>query len=176
MGSPAARGGIVLGLDPGSRRTGFGIVRTGPDGPERLASGVITLDSTRPFAERLPDLRDRIRELIRAHKPREAVLETCFVARGIRAALVLGHVRGVLLLLCLDAGLDVYEYAPAEIKRSVTGRGTASKEQVQEMLRRLLLHPPERPSQDESDALAIAYCHLIRPPVARADPLQACHD
>jgi crossover junction endodeoxyribonuclease RuvC len=82
----------------------------------------------------------------------------------------------VLLLLCLDAGLEIYEYAPAEIKRSVTGRGTASKEQVQEMLRRLLLRSPEHPSQDESDALAIAYCHLSRPPVARAQPLQACRD
>ena len=168
MGPPRGSGVVVLGLDPGSRRTGYGLVRTGSDGPDRLASGVIRLDGSRPFAERLPHLRDRTIELIRTHRPQEAVLETCFVARGARAALVLGHVRGVLLLICLDAGLDVFEYTPAEIKRAVTGRGVAPKEQVQEMLRRLLLHPPVHPTQDESDALAIAYCHLSRPPVARA--------
>ena len=173
MGSSGARGRIVLGLDPGSRRTGFGIVCVGSDGPERLGSGMISLDTSRPFAERLPDLRDRTIEVIETYRPQEAVLETCFVARSARAALVLGHVRGVLLLLCLDAGLEVFEYAPAAIKRAVTGRGAAPKEQVQEMLRRLLLHPPEHPSQDESDALAIAYCHLSRPPVARARPLQS---
>jgi len=161
---------IVLGLDPGSRRTGYGILRgaSGPDGIVRLASGTIRLDSDRPFAERLPQLRDSVVELIRAYRPAEAVLETCFVARGVRAALVLGHVRGVLLLLCLEAGLSVYEYAPAEIKRAVTGSGAASKVQVQRMLSRLMVRPAVDAGEDESDAIAAAYCHLSRPNIVRA--------
>lgn len=169
-----ANGRTVLGLDPGSRRTGFGLLRLGAGSPgiERVASGVLHLDEGRPFAERLPELREGIVRLIRDHRPDEAALETCFVARGVRAALVLGHVRGVLLLLCLEAGLDVYEYSPAEIKRSVTGNGGASKTQVARMLLRLMLPPPRRAVEDESDALAAAYCHLTRPAIARSRPLR----
>ena len=85
--------------------------------------------------------------------------------------MVLGHVRGVLLLLCLEAGLNVYEYSPAEIKRSVSGNGAASKAQVASMLRRLMPNPPARPTEDETDALAVAYCHLVRPELARSRPL-----
>jgi crossover junction endodeoxyribonuclease RuvC len=158
------RARIVLGLDPGSRRTGFGILRSpsGPDGILRVASGAIHLDTDRPFAERLPQLRAEIVELIRSYQPDEAALETCFVARSARAALVLGHVRGVLLLLCLEAGLGVYEYAPAEIKRAVTGNGSATKAQVERMLARLVLGHPAKPTEDEADALAAAYCHVSR--------------
>jgi crossover junction endodeoxyribonuclease RuvC len=165
---------IVLGLDPGSRRTGFGLLRAAPGsaGIERLAGGVLRLDDQRPFAERLPELRDGIVHLISSYRPAEAVLETCFVARGIRAALVLGHVRGVLLLLCLEAGLDVYEYSPSEIKRSVTGNGGASKTQVARMLQRLMLRSSDSMSEDEADALAAAYCHLTRPAAARMHPLR----
>lgn len=154
----------MLGLDPGSRKTGFGILRSpsGPDGIVRVASGAVHLDTDRPFAERLPQLRAEIVELIRTHKPDEAALETCYVARSARAALVLGHVRGVLLLLCLEAGLTVYEYAPSEIKRCVTGNGSATKTQVERMLARLVLGHPAKPTEDESDALAVAYCHLSR--------------
>jgi crossover junction endodeoxyribonuclease RuvC len=168
------KGRTILGLDPGSRKTGFGLLRieTGSAGIERLASGALRLDEDRPFAERLPELRDGIIRLIREHRPDEAALETCFVARSVRAALVLGHVRGVLLLLCLEAGLDVYEYSPAEIKRSVTGNGGASKAQVARMLPRLMLRPPGDPSEDEADALAAAYCHITRPAIARARPLR----
>ncbi len=168
-----ASGRIVLGLDPGSRRTGFGLLRAGPEsaGIVRIASGVMRLDEDRPFAERLPQLRENFVRVIRENRPHEAALETCFLARGVRAALVLGHVRGVLLLLCLDAGLDVYEYSPAEIKRSVTGNGAASKPQVATMLRRLMVNPPPDPAEDEADALAAAYCHLSRPLLARARPL-----
>jgi crossover junction endodeoxyribonuclease RuvC len=159
-----SRARIVLGLDPGSRKTGFGVLR-GPDGPDgilRVASGAIHLDTDRPFAERLPELRAEIIELIRAHQPDEAALETCFLARSVRSALVLGHVRGVLLLLCLQAGLTVYEYSPSEIKRCVTGNGSATKTQVERMLARLVLGHPAKPTEDESDALAVAYCHLSR--------------
>jgi len=156
---------IVLGLDPGSRRTGYGVLRSapGPDGFVRLGSGTIRLDETRPFAERLPDLRDEILEVLRTYRPDEAILETCFLSRGVRAALTLGHIRGVLLLLCLEAGLSVYEYSPSEVKRAVTGNGSAAKPQVGNMLRRLIHPPPAADAgEDEIDALAIAYCHLSR--------------
>lgn len=169
-----AQARVVLGLDPGSRRTGFGLLRLEPGSSEieRLASGALHLDEQRPFAERLPELRDGVNRLISAYRPTEAVLETCFVARGVRAALVLGHVRGVLLLVCLEAGLDVYEYSPAEIKRSVTSSGNGSKTQVARMLPRLMLRPAESMTEDEADALAAAYCHISRPAVARARPLR----
>jgi len=169
-----AGGRLVLGLDPGSRRTGYGLLGLGGGSGNivRTASGILRLDEGRAFAERLPELRDQLARILREHRPQEAALETCYVARGIRAALVLGHVRGVLLLLCLEAGLDVYEYSPSEITRSVTGSGSAPKAQVARMLHRLMLNPPKRPSEDEADALAAAYCHLCRPAVARARPLQ----
>ncbi|MBM3286517.1 MAG: crossover junction endodeoxyribonuclease RuvC [Candidatus Eisenbacteria bacterium] len=166
------RARIVLGLDPGSRRTGFGLLASGPDGIERIASGEVRLDTERAFAERLPELREKLLRLLREHRPHEAAMETCFVARSVRAALVLGHVRGVLLLLCLESGLDVFEYAPAEIKRAVTGNGSASKTQVARMLPRLMIGPPASPTEDEADALAAAYCHLVRPAIARAKPLR----
>lgn len=169
-----ARRRIVLGLDPGSRRTGYGVLRHGPEGIARVAGGAIRLDESRPFAERLPRLREETLSLIRLHRPDEAALETCFVARSPRSALVLGHVRGVLLLLCLEAGLDVYEYAPAEVKRAACGNGSASKEQVQEMLRLLIPGIGREIGTDESDALAIAYCHLGRAGVSRPAPLRGC--
>lgn len=158
---------IVLGLDPGSRRTGYAVLapRLGESGVVRIASGTFRLDPDRPYAERLPDLHRGLVEVIRAHRPIEAALETCFLSRGVRAALVLGHVRGVLLMVCLEAGLTVHEYSPAEVKRALTGHGSASKPQVQGMLARLLPDLPLRPGEDEADALAIAYCHLTRPPV-----------
>jgi crossover junction endodeoxyribonuclease RuvC len=137
----------------------------------RISSGVIRLDEARPFPERLPALRDCLQEVILHSRPTEAVLETCYVAQGVHAALVLGHVRGVLLLLCLEAGLAVYEYAPAEIKRAVTGEGAASKAQVATMLQRLVLDPPRRAGEDESDALAAAFCHMNRPALTRPKPM-----
>jgi crossover junction endodeoxyribonuclease RuvC len=166
-------GRMVLGLDPGSRRTGYAILRPTTAGYVREASGVWRLDGDRPFPERLPDLRNRVLELIASYRPTEAALETCYVARGVRAALVLGHIRGVLLLLCLQEGLSVYEYSPAEIKRAVTGAGAASKTQVATMLRHLLPDPPPKASEDESDALAVAFCHLNRPAISRPRALLA---
>jgi crossover junction endodeoxyribonuclease RuvC len=160
-------GRLVLGLDPGSRRTGYAILRSTQAGYFRETSGVWRLDADRPFPERLPDLRDRVLDLIGSYRPTEAALETCYVARSVRAALVLGHVRGVLLLLCLQEGLSVYEYSPGEIKRAVTGGGAAPKAQVGSMLRHLLLAPPARPPEDESDALAVAFCHMNRPALTR---------
>lgn len=166
-------GRLVLGLDPGSRRTGYALLRSTSAGYVREASGVWCLDADRPFPERLPSLGDRVLDLIRSRRPTEAALETCYVARSARAALVLGHVRGVLMLLCLQEGLSVYEYSPAEIKRAVTGGGGAPKAQVGSMLGRLLLAPPARPTEDESDALAVAFCHLNRPALTRPRALLA---
>jgi crossover junction endodeoxyribonuclease RuvC len=155
-------GRTVLGLDPGSRRTGFGILRSEPEGLRRITSGTIKLDESRPFAERLPHLHRQVRGIIETHHPDIAVLETCFVSRSARAALVLGHTRGVLLLVCLEAEMEVFEYTPAEVKRAITGSGAASKPQIKTMLPRLLIDPPKKPSDDEADALSIAYCHINR--------------
>jgi crossover junction endodeoxyribonuclease RuvC len=168
-----SRSRIILGLDPGSRRTGYGILCDGDAGvgARRLCSGTIRLDETRPFAERLPELRQGILPLLRRYQPTCASLETCFVNKSARSALVLGHVRGVLLLLCLEEGLEVFEYSPAEIKRCVTGSGAASKAQVGAMLRRIVAGTPETRSEDEIDAMAAAFCHWSRPAWSRARPL-----
>lgn len=164
---------IILGLDPGSRRTGYAILcdEDGGSGARRVCSGTIRLDETRPFAERLPDLRASLVGLLQQYRPTAASLETCFVNKSARSALVLGHVRGVLLLLCIESGLEVYEYAPAEIKRSVTGSGAASKAQVGAMLRRLIPGTPPGGAEDEIDAIAAAFCHWSRPAWTRSRPL-----
>lgn len=155
---------LVFGLDPGSRHTGYGILRAaaGPDGITRIESGTVRLDGSRPFAERLPELQAAILDIIHRIRPDEAVLETCFLSRGVHAALVLGHVRGALLLICLGAGVPVFEYSPSEVKRAVTGTGAASKPQVQRMLRHLVGSLPAEIGDDEADAMAVAYCHFSR--------------
>jgi crossover junction endodeoxyribonuclease RuvC len=139
----------VLGLDPGTERTGWGCVRTAGRGPERVASGVLRL-GTGPHAERL----------VRLH----GELERVFHSRNARSALLLGQARGVCLLVAGAHGVPVAEYAPASVKRSITGHGAAEKSRVGSMVAQLLGFEPHD-SWDETDALALALCHLeaVRP-------------
>lgn len=148
---------IVLGVDPGTATTGYGVVKGDRLGLIALIEcGVIRTRSRDPLAARLREIYDGISELIARHRPDTLCVEDVFYAKNVRTTVVLGHARGVILLAGEQAGLTVYELPPAEIKKAVVGSGSASKEQVQFMLARLLrLKAVPQPS-DAADGVAAA--------------------
>ncbi len=148
----------VLGIDPGSRKLGYGVIEMAFSRGRRLASGTLTLAPGAPLSARLLEAHRFVGELIRLHSPDLVTIEECFVARGVRAALVLGEVRGVLLLAVEQAAVACREVAPRSVKLAVVGQGSAAKEQVQFMMPRLLADCPVVLGPDEADALAIAWC------------------
>jgi crossover junction endodeoxyribonuclease RuvC len=151
---------IVLGVDPGSLATGYGVISTGPV-VSMVAGGVIRTRAKAPLAERLLTIHTALSEVIAAHDPAVMAVEALFNAKNPRSALVLGHARGAILLAGAQAGLPVDEYAPREVKMALTGNGAAAKEQVRFMVMRLL-RLREAPPLDESDALAVALAHAGR--------------
>jgi crossover junction endodeoxyribonuclease RuvC len=151
----------VLGLDPGSQRLGFGLLERRGSRWHRLDSGTIVLGSRRPLPERLETAYRAVSSLLSAQPPDLVVVEECFVALSPRAALVLGQVRGVLLLAIQQAGIAITEYAPRAVKLAAVGNGGAAKEQVQYMVPRLLEECPSQLGEDEGDALAVAWCGAI---------------
>jgi len=148
----------LLGIDPGSRVTGYGILDM--DGPRSryVASGCIQTDSARPLPERLKTIFEGVAGVIREYQPAEAAAEQVFMHRNPDSALKLGQARGAALCAVVMAGLPVSEYAPRAIKQAVVGGGAADKSQVQRMVA-LLLNLPEPPPADAADALAVAICH-----------------
>ncbi|MFH1842844.1 MAG: crossover junction endodeoxyribonuclease RuvC [bacterium] len=152
---------IVLGIDPGSHATGYGIVATGSS-LRLLTSGVIRTRSRDPLPERLRTIHESIQGVLDGQAVDEMAVESLFNARNARSALILGHARGVILLAGALRFLPVAEYAPREIKSALTGNGGASKEQVRFMVCRYLGIRGEPPALDESDALAVALCHATR--------------
>jgi crossover junction endodeoxyribonuclease RuvC len=153
---------LVLGVDPGTAITGYGLVRQALDGDqlEAVAYGVIITPSDWAMPERLQRIYRDLTLLIREHHPTEAAVEQLFFSRNVKTALAVGQARGVVLLALADGGLPVREYTPLEVKQSVVGYGRAEKAQVQELVRLLLgLDAVPRPD-DAADALAIAICHL----------------
>jgi crossover junction endodeoxyribonuclease RuvC len=133
-------------------------VTLGPDGPVRVASGIVHL-GTGPMATRLARLHDELRRLFAVYRPSECAIEGVFHARNVRSALLLGHARGVCMLAAAAQGVPVAEYAPAAVKRAVTGHGAAEKERVSAMVASILHFAPDA-TFDETDALAVALCHL----------------
>jgi len=150
----------VLGIDPGSRVTGFGVLEGPQDRIHTVATGTIRLNEEEPLATRLSTLHARLMAIISDHAPTEVAIERVFVSRNADSALKLGHARGVCLLAVSQAGLPLFEYAPAMVKKAVTGRGRADKHQMTALMT-LMLGLPHEPSQDAADALAIALCHLL---------------
>jgi crossover junction endodeoxyribonuclease RuvC len=148
----------ILGLDPGLRRTGWGIIESDGVRLSYVASGLITSDSEDDLAYRLAELYQGILSVIAAHKPAEAAVEETFVNENPRSTLKLGQARGMALLAPAMKGLLVAEYTPNLIKKSVVGAGHAEKHQVQAMIN-FLLPRAKFDSADEADALAIAICH-----------------
>jgi crossover junction endodeoxyribonuclease RuvC len=152
---------IVLGIDPGTAVTGYGVVRRDEGAPVLLECGIIRTRVRDPLPDRLCAIHDGIAELIERHRPDAMAIEDVFYARNVRTTIVLGHARGVVLLCGAKAGLQISEYTPAEIKKAVCGRGAATKEQVQFMVGSLLrLKAPPRPA-DAADGVAAALAHAL---------------
>lgn len=147
----------VLGLDPGLRRTGWGVIEVTDNRLRAVADGVVRSTDALSLAERLVQLHAGIAEIIRLHAPDEAAVEETFVNKNPASTLKLGQARGVVLLAPAQAGLPVAEYSPALVKQSLVGTGRAAKEQVGLMVRTLL--PGVTAVEDAADALAVAICH-----------------
>lgn len=151
---------IVLGVDPGSHATGYGVIDTGPV-VRMLGGGVIRAARNAPLSERLLAINTGLTGIIAEFNPMAMAVEDLFNAKNARSSLILGHARGVIMLAGAAAGLAVAEYAPREVKMALTGNGAAAKEQVRFMVMRLLALR-ESPPLDMSDALAVALTHAGR--------------
>jgi len=147
----------ILGIDPGSRATGYGVIDRRGQALSFVACGVIRTSESKAFPDRLEELYAGLGEVIAAHQPRLAAIEDIFTAINPRSALKLGHARGVLILAARQHGLPLAEYSPRLVKQAVAGYGQAPKEQVQQMVR-VLLRLAGPPSHDAADALAVAIC------------------
>lgn len=159
---------IVLGIDPGTAATGYGVVSGEPFGSLSLIEcGVIRTTARDSLPVRLRELYDDVKALIVRHRPDALSIEDVFYAKNVRTTVVLGHARGVVLLAAEQAGLEIHEYAPAEIKKAVVGTGAATKEQVQFMVTRLLrLKSAPQPS-DAADGAAAALAHIMSARIPR---------
>ncbi len=151
----------ILGIDPGSRALGYGIVEFGEGKPTRLRA--VTHGTLRPpagesLAIRLAALQAGLIDVLKEYEPEAASVESAFVAVNPKAALILGHARGVVLASLASAGLSISEYTPSQVKSAVVGSGRADKKQVQAMVQ-VLLELDRCPAQDAADALAAAICH-----------------
>jgi crossover junction endodeoxyribonuclease RuvC len=152
---------LVLGIDPGIATIGYAIVRDLPDGGcQAIDYGVILTPKSDSPAERLLQLYDQLNKIIAVHHPDSAAVEKLFFARNTTTAIGVGQARGVILLTMAQAGLEIGEYTPNEVKQAVTGYGSADKRQVQEMVRVLLSLESIPKPDDAADALAIAITHL----------------
>jgi crossover junction endodeoxyribonuclease RuvC len=152
---------IVLGVDPSTVATGFGLLEGDSRSARRISSGVIRPSRRAPLSDRLKEIHLQLRSLLEQTPPDILVIESTFLHRNVKTALALGQARGVILLAASLTGTPVTEYSASEIKRSAVGYGAASKEQVGLMMTRIL-GLPNAPAEDEADALAAAWCHLSR--------------
>jgi len=150
----------VFGIDPGSERTGYGCVETDGRRHHLVTCGAIAASAGDSFPHRLARIHRELSACLAKCRPECVVVENLFYASNARSALKLGHARGVALLAAVEAGCEVFEYTPAEVKRAVVGYGRADKRQVQQMIK-LLLGLDKAPSpHDAADALAVAICHV----------------
>ncbi|MHC4788904.1 MAG: crossover junction endodeoxyribonuclease RuvC [Planctomycetota bacterium] len=155
----------ILGIDPGTQVCGYGVIEVDGAEARALDYGVVR-GRARPLSERLKVIHEGLLEVIGRFEPDVAAIEGAFFGKNVRSALKIGEGRGVALLAAAASGLEVVEYAPAEVKKAVVGTGRAHKSQVQQMVR-AILRLPELPSPDDAaDALALAICHFHRLPPA----------
>lgn len=151
---------VVLGIDPGSQCTGYGLVREVSGQAELVEAGCIRTKAGQDMALRLAAIHAGLAALIAAHGPAEAAMESVFTAKNVKSAITLGQARGAALAACGAAGLEVAGYAPMEVKKSLVGAGRAEKSQVAFMVARVLGMKGATWPTDASDALAVAVCHL----------------
>ncbi len=153
-------GKIVVGIDPGLARVGYGVIRRGDRYPTPLEFGCIETGSDRSTSQRLREIYDQISLILDEHEPAWVAVEQLFFTRNVTSAMHVSEVRGVLLLAAEQREIPIAEYTPNQIKQAVTGSGRADKQQVQEMMRRLLRLPEIPKPDDAADGLAIALCHM----------------
>ena len=149
----------ILGIDPGSRRTGWGVVQLEGTRLRQLGAGTIVVPEKLPLAKRLDLIHQGLAQVIREQQPEAVAVEQIFFAKYANAALKLGHARGVALLVAAQSQLEIHEYPPAVVKRTVVGRGAADKVQVGRLIT-ALLGLKTAPEEDAADALAVAITHI----------------
>jgi len=152
----------IIGVDPGTIITGFGIIKYENNSVAYIHSGVIKTPKTKDIPPRLETIYDELDRLIKLYKPDEFSIETAFYAKNIQSVMKIGYARGVSLLAAVHNKLEISEYSPREIKKAIVGNGGASKEQVQFMIKKLMNINQTMLKFDESDALAIAVCRAFR--------------
>lgn len=150
---------IILGIDPGSRKTGYGLISVESGRTIYVASGVIKIQSVLSLPERLKVIFDSVSEIIDTHQPQEFAIENVFMSKNASSALKLGQARGAAIVAAVNHDLPVSEYDARKIKQSVVGTGAADKLQVQHMVK-TLLKLAQSPQEDAADALAVALCHI----------------
>lgn len=150
---------LILGIDPGSRVTGFGIIRIRGNQQDYVTSGCIRTADKTTLPEKLKEIFAGVTEIIEEFQPDEFSIEKVFMARSAESALKLGQARGAAIVAGVNAGMPVFEYEARKIKQAVVGKGAADKSQVQHMVK-TLLDLKAMPQQDAADALAIALCHI----------------
>ncbi len=152
---------LVVGIDPGTATTGYGFVQETPEGElEVVDFGVILTRAGQPTEYRLQTVYQELKRLLFLHHPESGAVEKLFFQRNVTSAIAVGQARGVALLALADAGLQVSEYTPLEVKQAIAGYGGADKNQVQQMVRALLRLPDIPRPDDAADALAVAICHI----------------
>ena len=150
----------VLGIDPSSQSTGFGIIEYSEDRYTALSYGTIKPSRRLQFHHKINEIKLQLEKLLDKYLPEEVAIESPFYAQNIKTAITLGQVRGAILVAVASRHCFLYEYSPLEIKKAVTGYGQADKEQVLTMVKTLLKIHDSRLEEDASDALAAAFCHL----------------
>jgi crossover junction endodeoxyribonuclease RuvC len=158
----------VFGIDPGCDRTGYGCIETDGSRHRVVVCGAITSPALAAFPDKLHQIHARLTLILAECQPQVVAIENVFYSVNARSALKLGHARGVAMLAAVEAGMPVFEYTPAEIKRAVVGYGRADKPQVQHMVKLLLGLDAVPSPHDAADALAVAICHVHAQPPARA--------
>ncbi len=153
---------IILGVDPGTNFTGFGIINYIRNNFNRVTHGIIKLPPSKSLPLKLEIIYNELDALIKLYKPDEFAIETAFYGKNVQSAMKIGYARGVSILAAVHNNVPTSEYSPREVKKSVVGNGAASKEQVGFMIRTLLEIKTVKMKFDESDALAIALCHAFR--------------
>lgn len=149
----------VLGIDPGSINCGYGLISNKGKEPFYITSGRLSASPAEPLHKRLKQIFESLIEIISKYQPDDIVVEKIFFAKGIKAALSLGHARGIVLLAAASENIDLHEYSALEVKKAVVGYGRAEKSQVQEMVK-LILNLKGTLYPDSADALALALCYL----------------
>jgi crossover junction endodeoxyribonuclease RuvC len=150
---------LVLGVDPGSMVTGYGLVEKKNNSVICVGSGSISSSDKVPFYERIYKIFVSMVDIMEQYHPKEMAIEDLFFAKNVKSSLKLGHARGAALIAAAHCGVKIFEYTPLEIKKSVVGYGRATKEQIRSMVQ-MILKLPAKLGPDTSDALAAAICHL----------------